>query len=133
LFDRLFGKKLLNSGGPAYSLECELHPLRLQAHKPDYLDLEVAVSNQFDRELLTSIVIQVPRGLGFEQSALSQEREIRLGMLRPGESKRFKVPVWATQRTEPGHYPVRVHAISHFHDYGYVLNEVRREVGLRAV
>lgn len=133
MFDRLFGKREPAGEAGSFALECELHPFRLPAHRSDNVDLEVAVTNHFGRELLTSVVLGVPKGLGFEQSALSQEREIRLGMLGPGETKRMKVAIWGTQRTEEGTYPIRVHAISHYNDYAYVLNEVRREVGLRVV
>jgi len=133
MFDRLFGKKEMSPTNNTYHLECDLHPIRLQAHKNESVDLEISLTNEFDRELMTSIVVEVPKGLGFDQSALSQEREIRLGMLMPGEAKRFKVALWGTQRTEPGLYPLKVYAISHYHDYGYVLNEVRKVVGLRAV
>lgn len=133
MFERLFGKKEVPVGGTTYRLECEIHPFRLPAHKIDSVDMEVTVTNDFDRELLTSLVVEVPKGLGFEQSALSQEREIRLGVMRPSETKMMKISVWGTQRTEPGLYPIKLYAISHYHDYGYVLNEVKRVVGLRAV
>lgn len=133
MFERFFGKKPISNSGTAYELTVELHPFRLPANKSDRVDLEVMLTNRFDRELMTSVVVTVPKGLGFEQSALSQEREIRLGMLKPSEVKHFKVPLWGTQRTEAGLYPVEVHAISHYHDYAYVLNEVKKELGLRVV
>ncbi|MEW5955385.1 MAG: hypothetical protein AB1626_02490 [Candidatus Micrarchaeota archaeon] len=130
IFD-LFGKKEGPREGSIYTIHTELHPFRLYAHKQDFVELEVILKNVFEKELLTSLVVVVPKGLGFEQSALSHQREIRIGQLGAGEEKHFKIPVWASQRTEKGTYVLRVFAISHYHDYAYVLNEARKDVRLR--
>ncbi|NYZ75551.1 hypothetical protein H0O03_04800 [Candidatus Micrarchaeota archaeon] len=130
IFD-LFGKKEGPMEGMLYTIQTELHPFRLYAHKNDYTELEVVLKNVYSSELLTSLVVIVPKGLGFDQSALSQQREVRIGQMKPGEEKHFKIPVWASQRTDKGRYVVRVYAISHYHDYGHVLNEARKELRLR--
>ncbi len=132
-FKELFGKKEVPRTDAVYSLECELHPYRLEAHKNVSLDLEISVKNQFDREQLTSIVIVTPKTIGFDQSALSSQREIRLGQLAPGETKNLKVQVWGTNRTNAGGYHVAVFAISHYRDYTYVLNETKKVLDLRVV
>lgn len=129
----LFGKKEVPRGAANFDLQCAMHPLRLVAHKSEYLELEASLRNVFDKELLTSLVVKVPKGLGFDASALSQEREIRIGMLQRGEAKHLTIPVWATQRTNPGTYRISVYAISHYRDYGYVLNEVVKTMELRVV
>jgi uncharacterized membrane protein len=131
LFD-LFGKKAVENE-LMYDLECSMHPMRISSHKSDSLDLEIKLKNVLNKPLLTSVVVVVPKSLGFDQSALSQEREMRLGELRSGEEKSMTVRVWGTQRTEKGNYSVKVYAISHYRDYSYVLNEVRKVLELRVV
>ncbi|MFH1200649.1 MAG: hypothetical protein V1708_06285 [Candidatus Micrarchaeota archaeon] len=128
----LFGKKKFDAGGATFKLDLELHPMRLAAHKQDYVDLELSLQNATDTEVLTSIVITLPKELGFEQSALSHQKEIRLSQLHAGELRHLKVQVWGTQRTAPANYAIHVYAIAHYRDYGYVLNEVRRKIELRA-
>ncbi|MGC8851326.1 MAG: hypothetical protein ACP5O3_03825 [Candidatus Micrarchaeia archaeon] len=130
IFD-LFGKKEVSQNESYYSIKTELHPFRLYAHKNDYVNLQITLKNNFQRELLTSLVLIVPRGLGFEQSALSTQKEIRIGMLKAGEEKTFKIPIWATQRTDAGDYKIKIFAIAHYHDYAYVLNESRKIITLR--
>ena len=131
--DILFGKKQVPPFSAAiYSLSVSLHPLRLPARRPDYVKLDLTVRNAFDRPLLTSVVLRVPKELGFDQSAISHEREIRLGELAGGESKNMRVLLYGTSRTGPGTYKVEVFALSHYRDYSYVLNEVRKTVELRA-
>jgi len=129
IFD-LFGKKEVPREG-LYVIYTSLHPFRLYSHKSDFVELEVSLQNVYSAELLTSLVVVVPKGIGFEQSVLSQQREIRVGQMKPGEEKRFKIPIWASQRTDRGAYVLRVYAVSHYHDYGHVLNEAKKEVRLR--
>ena len=130
IFD-LFGKKEVPHNASMYNLQCEIHPMKLNAHQIDFVDLEIDITNNIDKELLTSIVISVPKSLGFEGSALSQQREIRLGMLQPHQKHHLKVQVFATQRTEAGRHPIEVYAMSHYRDYTYVINEVRKKIELR--
>lgn len=126
----LFGKKAAPTNG-VFAVQCELHPYSLRSHENDFVDLEISLQNQSDVEEMTSVVVEVGKGLGLDRSAIQQEREIRLGFLKPGESKFLKVQVWATQRTEKGVYDVSVAAIAHFHDYSHVLNMARRRLSIR--
>ncbi len=129
----LFGKRKMPSSGNVFSLECEMHPYRVEAHKSSVVDLEIKLTNQFGKELLTSVTIRVPKGLGFDQTALSNEREIRLGQVAPGEVRKLSVPVYGTQRTEHGEHKVEIFATSHYRDYSYVLNQAKKTLFLRAV
>lgn len=131
IFD-LFGKKKFDASGAVFMLDLELHPMRVAANKNDFVDLEISLQNATDAEVLTSVVITLPKQLGFEQSALSHQKEIRLSQLRPREARQLKVQVWGTQRTDAGSYPISVYAIAHYRDYGYVLNEMRKKIELRA-
>lgn len=130
--DILFGKKQMPAGAGVFSINANIHPFRLPANKADYVQLDLTVTNNFDKELLSSVVIRVPKALGFEQSALSHEKEIRIGQLGPRESKSLRLFVWGTGRTDPGAYPVEIFALSHYRDYSYVLNEARKTLELRA-
>ena len=132
-FNELFGKKEVPRTGSVYSLECSLHPYRLEANKNTSIDLDISVKNRFDREQLTSIVIVTPKTIGFDQSALSNQREIRLGDLNPKETRNLKIQVWGTGRTNRGDYHVAVFAIAHYRDYSYVLNETKKVLDLRVV
>ena len=129
-FDSLFGKKQV-LGPHIYSLECSFHPLRLSARHADWVDLEIRVRNNSDREMLTAVVAVVPKELGFEKIGLRQEHESRLGFMKPGEERFLKIQVWSNQKTPPGNFKMKVFAISHYRDYAHILNEVRRILELR--
>lgn len=127
----LFGKKSV-VGPSVYSLSCGLHPFRLSAHKNDAVDLEVDLQNSADKELLTSVVVEVQKPIALDSTGLTNQREIRLGPLQPGERKQLKIAVYSTPRVAPGTYAVRVYAIEHYRDYGHVMNEVKKTLTLRA-
>ncbi len=126
----LFGKKKFEPKA-TFSLNVETHPYSLSPATNDYVDLEISISNNSDAALMSSVVISVPKGLGFERSAISQQREIRLGFLKPGETKHLKAQLWGTQRTVKGVYPIKIYAMSHFNDYGHVMGEILKTISFR--
>ncbi len=128
----LFGKKDL-SHETIFTLQTEFHPFKLNAHLADSVDLEIKITNNIDKEVLTAIVVQVPKPLGLDKSGFMQQREIRLGTLQPHEMKDVKLSIFSGQRVPKASYPVLIYAISHYRDYSYVLNEVRKKVELRVV
>ncbi len=130
VFD-LFGKREVSDN--LYSVRAEFHPFKLNAHHADSVDLEVTLTNNLDKEVLTSIVVQVPKPLGLDKGGFMQQRELRLGTLQPRETRTTKIQIFSGQRAKRGSYPVFVFAISHYRDYSYILNEVRKKLELRVV
>ena len=112
----LFGKKDATGSEPAYDLSIQMHPIRLRANAADYADLTITVTSKFNKELLTSLVVVIPKELGLDQSALSHQREVRFGMLGAGEQKQLKL---------------QIYAIAHYRDYSYVMNEVLKKADIR--
>lgn len=129
MFD-LFGKKEVASKA-IFSIQAEFHPYSLKPNKSDYVDLEVTLTNNTGSEILSSLIFVVPRGLGFERSAISREKEVRLGYLPNGQPKHLKVQVWGSERTDKGVYPIKLVAVSHYKDYAHVLNEAVRTLDFR--
>jgi uncharacterized membrane protein len=135
LFD-IFGKKDVGEElvrKVPYGMKLTFHPYRLNANKMESVLLIIELKNLKEEVLLTSIVIQLPKNLGFDQMALSNAREIRLGELKPGEEKVVKVEIWGNPRTDSGEYPIEVTAICHYRNYGYLLNKETSRIELRAV
>ncbi len=133
MFTELFGKRPAPIFTNPFELEFSFHPLRLSARRSDYVVVDIILKNISSQEQLTSLIVSLPRGLGFEPTGLNQQREIRLGHLPPGEEKRFKLSIYSSQRTAPGEYEVKLFAASHYRNYGYLINELRKIFVLRAV
>lgn len=130
IFGELFGKKVVSIGVP-YTVNYEVHPLSLKPNTNDYVDLEIEIQNHSEVDELTALVVTVPKGLGFERSAIQQQRELRLGYLKPGEKKNLRIQLWATQRTEKGTYTIGLHVMAHYKDYAHVLKEVKKTFNFR--
>lgn len=132
LFD-FFGKKPVAVDASLYAIRCHVHPLRLPANGSDYVSFDVSIENVSDEAFLTSLVVQAPKALALDQTGLAHEREVRLGVLSPGERKELNFPIFAVPHAAPGLYSLKVYVIAHYHDYGHVLNEARKLVDVRVV
>jgi len=132
----VFGKKHVGKALTAhipYAIKLRFVPFRLAAHRSESVDLVVGLKNLTEESLLTSVIVEVPKGLGFDQTGLSTAREIRLGYLGPKENKELVVPVFGSTRTDGGEYPVTVAAYCHYRDYAHVLNSEKKKIELRVV
>lgn len=114
-------------------LKSELHPFRLAKTDKHGVDLDVLVRNRSTRAVLSSVVIQLPSGLGFDSSGLNTEKDIRLGEFAPADVKTFSFPVYANARAMDGEYKIRVRAIVHYRGYQLVEREYAQTLVLRVV
>ena len=132
----IFGKKDVGSEltkSSPYRLATEWIPYKLYASKKSSSSLVVRLKNMTNEILLTSVVAELPKQLGFEAMGLSRERELRVGELNPGEEKEFKFEVFSTLNTDPGDYTLNLTAMAHYRDYGHVLNAVKKRVTVEVV
>jgi len=132
----IFGKKDVSAEltkKVPYELKLSFNPLRISANKSDSVRMTISLTNRSSEPLLTSVIVQVPKKLGLDQTCLSNVREIRLGELSPGERKEIAVDVYSSTKTDEGSYPVTVTAIAHYRNYAYVLNSESKSTQLRAV
>lgn len=135
LFD-LFGKKdsseELGKNLP-YRLISEFVPYRLYANRKNSVMMMLRLKNLTKEPVLSSIVIQVPKGLGLDETGLSGEKELRLGTLAPGEEKETRAEVYGDSGTDNGEYTLSVTAFIHYRDYGHVLNAMKKKTVLEVV
>ncbi len=132
----IFGKRdvteELTKNAP-FKLATEWVPYRLYSGKKSSSLLVVRLKNMTKEPLLTSVVAELPKQLGFDTMHLSGEQERRLGDLAPGEEKELKFEVYPTANADVGEYTVNLTAIAHYRDYGHVLNAVKKRVTVDVV
>jgi uncharacterized membrane protein len=95
--------------------------------------LIVRVKNMTQEVLLTSVVAELPKQLGFGAVALTKEQEMRLGEVAPDEEKEVRFDVYSTLNSDPGEYTLNLTAIAHYRDYGHVINAVKKRVTVEVV
>lgn len=120
-------------GKHPFSVKTSLSPVRITSHKMNSVDLHLKMKNLSKDSTLTSIMIQVPKGLGLDQSGIAKAKEIRIGYLANGEEKDLSIPVWGNVMTEPGDYKISVEIFCHYRTFAYIQNSVKVHVELRAV
>ena len=129
----LFG--LGGSDDKAFPLElkADLHPFRISRADKHGSDVDVAVRNRSGKAVLSSLVVQLPDGLGFDGSGLNMQKEIRLGEFAPGEARSFSFPIYANGKAREGEYKVRIRAMVHYRGYQLVEREYGVALILRVV
>ena len=116
-----------------YDLKLRFNPYRLIARKSESVELRITLKNLREERVLTSVVVEAPKNLGFDQTGLAKVREVRLGHMGPLEEKEVVVDIWGNQFTPPGEQPVSVTAFCHYRDYAHILNSERKRIALRVV
>ncbi len=132
----IFGKKDVSSElmkNPPYRLSVELVPYRLEANKKSVATMFIHLANMTTEPLLTSVVIEAPSKIGFDEMGLSKQKEIRIGNMNPNEEKELKVDLFGGSATEKGSYTMSLTAIMHYRDYGHVINAVKKRMMINVV
>jgi uncharacterized membrane protein len=125
----LFGKKDVSeelSKQAPYRIMTELVPYKLYANRKSSVMMLIKIKNMTSEPLLSSVVIELPKGISFDEMGLANSKEIRIGELAPNEEKEVKADIFSNSGTEKGEYTVVLTAFAHYRDYGHVLNAMKK-------
>jgi len=132
----IFGKKDSSSDlmkGLPYKLSYEWVPYKLYSDRKSSSSLFLRLKNLTKEILLTSIVVELPKQLSFDEIGVSKERELRLGDIQPDEEKEVRIDVFNGMNADPGDYTVLLTAIAHYRDYGHVINALKKRTTISVV
>lgn len=116
-----------------YRVSNEFVPFRLYANRKNSSMLLMRLKNLTSEPVLSSVVVQVPKGLSLDETGLSGAKEVRVGMLAPGEEKQVRTDIFGDIGTDKGEYTLSITAFIHYRDYGHVLNAMRKKAVLEVV
>ena len=135
LFDGIFGgsKPAAAQGGSPFSVSTSLRPMRLASRSSNSIDLLINLHNTSGTPQMCSIVVELPKSLGFDSVGLHKTKELRIGTLDADAKKDLAVSVFASSQTPPGLYQLKLSVYSHYRDYAHVLNSVSKTLELRVV
>jgi uncharacterized membrane protein len=132
----IFGKKDVSDElvkSAPYRVNTEWVPYKLYANRQNSVSLMVKVKNLTKEILLTSVVAELPKQLGFDEMRVAKERELRIGKMAPNEEKEVRFEVFGDINADPGDYTVTVTSIAHYLDYGHVINAVKKRTTVSVV
>ena len=132
--DNLMGKKEEPArAGLAFNISTALRPVRLAAKKDCCLELLVTIKNVTGSPVMTSVSVEIPKALGFENLGITKIKEIRMGEVPPQKEKTVSFSLCSSFQTAPGVYSVMLTVNHHYKDYQHVLNYAKKSVEVRAV
>ncbi|MEM3884079.1 MAG: hypothetical protein QXT94_04060 [Methanothrix sp.] len=132
----IFGKKDAASEltrSIPYRISTEFVPYKLYSNRKSQVSMFLKVKNATKEVLLTSVVMELPNQLGFDDMGMQKQKELRLGELKPMEEREMRLDIYNTMNADPGEYTVAITTISHYRDYGHVLNAVKKKTTLSVV
>lgn len=137
IFDSLLGKPKQEEAPDAknipFSMASTLRPVRLRARAENSCELILHLKNISNSTQMCSILVELPKSLGFDTVGLHKTKELRLGSLEAGKERDVSITINANNQTPAGTYRLFVTAYSHYRDYSHVLNSIRKAVEIRAV
>ncbi|MGC8662680.1 MAG: hypothetical protein ACP5RT_02755 [Candidatus Micrarchaeia archaeon] len=125
----LFGKKDVSeelSKQAPYRINTELVPYKLYANRKSSVMMLIKIKNMTSEPLLSSIVIELPKGISLDETGLSKDKEVRLGEIASNEEKEARIDIYSNSGTEKGEYTIALTAFAHYRDYGHVLNAMKK-------
>jgi uncharacterized membrane protein len=105
----------------------EFVPYKLYANRKNSVLLMLKLKNLTREPVLSSLVVELPKNLSLDDTGLASTKELRLGMLSPGEEKESRIEVHGDAGTDKGEYTLSVTAFIHYRDYGHVLNAMKKK------
>ena len=136
LLDNIFGgssKPAAAPGGPEFTISTSFRPMRLAARSNNSAELLVTLHNISGSSQMCSVVVELPKSLGFDSVGLHKTKELRLGTLDAGTQKDLSVSIYSSSQTPAGLYQLKLSVYSHYRDYAHVLNSVSKTLELRVV
>lgn len=116
-----------------YDIKIEFSPLRMKKGDDRPTQMLIYLKNLDKEENLTSVVIEIPKEVGFDKTGAVNRKEIRIGTLKPAEEKNFAIELHSNHRAEPGTYDVKVKANKHYRGYSHIINTAEKNIVLRIV
>ena len=132
----IFGKKDVSEDitkSIPYRLVTDWVPYKLFSGRKSNVTLRVKLKNMTSEVLLTSLVVELPNKLSFDEIGMSKQREVRIGELAPSEEKEIGLSIYNGTDSDPGEYTVSLAAIAHYRDYGHIINAIKKRTTVQVV
>lgn len=118
-----------------FNVVTSFSPVRLSARKDNMVRMIIKLTNTTPEPQLVSVDILLPKKelIGFEPTCINKHMEKKLGEVKAGDSVELVIPIWGSNQTRDGNYPMELTAYSHYINYDKVLNYVKKRITLRVV
>ncbi|RLG19148.1 hypothetical protein DRN67_03455 [Candidatus Micrarchaeota archaeon] len=109
-----------------FDISTAFHPLRLTAYSRSDVELKLEIENEDEEPYWTECVVEVPDVLSLVPDRDVRKGKIRVGIIAPGEVMSGKCKIYATARTYPEIYVLKITVFGYSRDGGISLREEKR-------
>lgn len=113
------------------SIKTEVFPYRLRLQEKQPGELFIMISNNFSEPKTLSMTLDLPEEVAFDKVGLRRGMEKKLDVLKPGETKSIRLPLFATNHADYGLYSGKLIVLEHAKNYDYVLHKYSKELNFR--
>ena len=110
-----------------------LTPIRMIIGKKEPVNLDVIIRNPGDEDILTSVVVNVPPGLGLDPSCISREKRQRLDLVPAEEERTATFRIYPKFNVTPGEYEIVITILTHPDRYDKVSSKKEYKTVLRVL
>ncbi len=114
-------------------VKTRLTPIRMIIGQKEPVNLEVMLRNTGDGEVMTSVIVTTPPGLGLDRSCIAREKRQRLDYIKPGEEKTVNFKVFPKFNVKEGDYEILVNALTHPDRYDKISSKRTHKTVLRVL
>jgi len=111
---------------PELVINTSFHPIRLTAYSKSEVELKVEVENTGEEPYWTECVVEVPDVLSLVPDRDVRKGKIRVGIIAPEEIRNGKCKVYATARTYPDIFVLKITAFGYSRDGAISVREEKR-------
>jgi len=108
-------------------------PIRMIVGQKDPVTLDVVLKNNSTEEVLSTVIVKLPSGLGFDLSGITREKRQRIDYVKPNEDKTVSFRIYPRHNVEEGQYPVTVSILTHPGRYDKTDSTKQQEAILRVL
>ena len=109
-----------------FNILTSLYPLRLAAYSRSEVELRLEIENKGGEPYWTECVVEVPDVLSLVPDRDVRKGKIRIGIVAPGEIMSGKCKVYATARTYPEQYVLKITAFGYSRDGAISIRDEKR-------
>jgi len=93
---------------PAFRISTRFHPIRLTAFMRNNVEMSIEIENSGKEPLWTECDVAIPESISLAQDKDLHRGRLRIGIVNPGEILTGKCKIFASARSYPETYTMKV-------------------------
>jgi hypothetical protein len=111
-------------------ISANFYPYRLVLQRKEPASLEIVIRNDEAADKLLSMELFLGADLGMDRGALKASASEKIGILKPGEQKRFRYDIFPKPFVQKGEKTIEIVLFEHYRNFDYVTKKYSKKISL---